>query len=228
MKNTHHVDWIECLVRRGHWNHLGWVSNYDWKNPEAASAGRRLQKVLGYRFVLESVTYPARVTPGSAFSVAFRVCNVGSTPMYYNWPVELGLFSELGRERIWKATFANLDIRQWLPGDRWMRSAQWDPVQGRFVLDDLPARYESAPRVHHVTGSFSLPADFKPGRYILTLAILDPAGKRATCRFATKQYFAGGRHPIGRIGVAKDLDQAELDPMWFDDPSADTLVKYRA
>ena len=65
MAKSHHIDWIECLIRRCHWNHLGRVSCYDWKKPAAAN-GQRLQKSFGYRFVVEEVSYPVRVVPGGA------------------------------------------------------------------------------------------------------------------------------------------------------------------
>ncbi|MSU58341.1 MAG: DUF4832 domain-containing protein [Pedosphaera sp.] len=210
MAQAPHVAWIECLTRRGHWNHLGWVAEYDWQRPAAKAAKQRLQKAFGYRFVLEEVNYPAQVTQGGTLEVAFTVRNVGSSPFYYNWPVELSLLDEQTHHPVWRETFAAVDIRQWLPGDRWMQFADWDATRGHYVLDHGPARYEIPATANQVRGHFNLPRNLRRGTYLLALAILDPGGMTPSCRFAIGNYFTGGRHPIGRIGVRKDVEAVEL------------------
>ncbi len=157
MAQAPHADWIECLTRRGHWNHLGWVAEYDWKRPEARTAEQRLQKTFGYRFVLEEVNYPAQVSQGGTLEVAFTVRNVGSSPFYYNWPVELSLLDEQTHQPVWRETFTAVDIRQWLPGERWMQFAEWDAARGHYDLDDRPARYEVPATATLVRGHFKLP-----------------------------------------------------------------------
>ena len=226
MSNPQHIDWIECLVRRGHWNHLGWVAFYDWKRPEAAAHGQRLQKAFGYRFVLEEVSYSARVLPGRTLEIAFKVRNTGSTPFYYNWPVTACLLDEQTHECVWEEDFPGADIRTWLPGDRWLQFASWSKELAHFVLDDGAARYEVAAQPITISGRFTLPSRLPPARYVLALAILDPAGRSPACRFAITNYFAGGRHPIGRIGVGRDLDVAELDSGSFGDLAADRSLGY--
>jgi hypothetical protein len=64
------------------------------------------------------------------------------------------------------------------------------------------------------------------GDYTLALAILDPAGMQPAVRFAIRNYFIGGRHPIGVIGVGKTPSSAELDPACFDDPAKDKTLHY--
>ena len=62
-----------------------------------------------------------------------------------------------------------------------------------------------------------------PGEYILALAILDPAGNVPAVRFAIKNYFKGGRHPMGKIGVnytpeaftVREFDDIRLDSSLF-------------
>ena len=61
---------------------------------------------------------------------------------------------------------------------------------------------------------------------ILALAILDPAGNLPCARFSTVNYFTGGRHPIGRIGIAARPAAVEVDPLTFDDPGADRTLHY--
>jgi hypothetical protein len=226
MMKSHHVDWIECLVRRGHWNHLGWVSYYDWTQPVAAAHGQRLQNAFGHRFVIEEVSFPARAMPGEALEVNFTVRNTGSSPFYYNWPVELSLLDEQTHQPVWRETFADVGIRQWLPGDRWMQFAEWDATLGHYVLGQSPARYEIPAKADHVRGQFTLPPNLRRETYILALAILDPAGMMPSCRFAIENYFTGGRHPIGRIGVGHNLEAAELDPARFNSLAADATVAY--
>jgi hypothetical protein len=103
---VNHTDEIIAMVRRLHWNHLGWVSDYDAKNPKAAANARRIQKALGYRFVLDEVRYPRRIEAGRQFAVSFSVRNTGSSPFYYRWPVELSLLDPTTRKPVGKARSA--------------------------------------------------------------------------------------------------------------------------
>jgi len=228
MTDEGHVAWVECLTRRLHTNHLGWVASYNQCLPGAAANARRLQKVFGYRFLLEEVRCPVTINPGEPFEVSLAVRNVGSAPFYYNWPVEVSLLSPADREPLWRATFGDVDIRRWLPGDRWMQFAHWDDTAKRYVLDDGEPRYAVEPQRYEQAGRFELPADFPAGQYILALAILDPAGMRPSCRFATVNYFTGGRHPICRVGVGFRPSRCELDDSLFDDPAADRSLHYVA
>lgn len=61
--------------------------------------------------------------------------------------------------------------------------------------------------------------------YILALAILDPAGNLPSVRFATTNYFRGGRHPIGWIGVGRRQPKQRPLPA-FDDPAQDHTLHY--
>ena len=225
MAKSHHVDWIECLVRRGHWNHLGWVSYYDWKKPVAAAHGQRLQKVFGHRFVIEEVSYPARGQAGSASGnqvhrpqhrlIAVLLQLAGGTEPARRAQPPACLAGDL-RRRGRSPMAARRPLEQF---------ADWNAALGRYTLDDRPAQYQF-PRPNPVRGRFTLPRDLRRGRYVLALAILDPAGMTPACRFAIDNYFTGGRHPIGRIGVGRELDDAELDPSRFDDMAADQSLGY--
>ncbi|RPH91924.1 MAG: T9SS C-terminal target domain-containing protein, partial [Calditrichaeota bacterium] len=68
--------------------------------------------------------------------------------------------------------------------------------------------------------------DLKPGAYKLALAVLDPAGRLPSLRFAIKNYTKGGRHPIGHIGFGTEMTNAALDSTTFDDPYTDKSLYY--
>ena len=69
--------------------------------------------------------------------------------------------------------------------------------------------------------------DISEGRYILALGILDPACGRPTVRFANTNYFTGGYHPLGYIGVGLDEKAPALDPADFNDLQSDTTLNYK-
>jgi len=206
-----HRDWLIDTIRWLHGNDLGWVANYDAADPLVHAGAQEVQKAFGYRFVIEEVRYDAVVLPDQAFSVTFWVRNTGSAPFYCNWPVEVSLLDPQSRNVVWKDTFRDADIRTWLPGDQWNKESR---------------EYEIEPREYEIGGIFTLPRDVAEGEYVLALAILDPAGMLPAVRFAIENYFIGGRHPVGVIGVDKAPSLVELDPTSFDDPAEDNTLHY--
>jgi hypothetical protein len=194
---VHNADAIIKLIRELHWNHLGWLSNYDRSNSEAVANAARVQDALGYRFVLDEVRFPASLLPGNPFRVDLSVRNTGSSPLYYAWPLEVSLLDASTREPRWKAPFRNVDLRTILPGNS-----------------------------TKISGEFYCPSDMPKGEYLLAVAILDPAGERPAVRFATAQYFQGGRHPMGWVGVGKAASSNQM-PV-FDDPALDHSLFYNA
>jgi len=208
-----HLGFLLDTIRQLHCNHLGWISDYDRNNPGTKAGAENVQKALGYRFVIDEVSYPATLSVNKPFKVLFTVRNTGSSPFYYNWPVELSLLHPQTRKVVWRDTFKDLDIRQWLPGDKWNRERR---------------SYDVEPQLFNVEGTFTLPESVSMDEYILSLAILDPAGMLPSARFAICNYFKGGRHPIGVIGIAKRPRHTTLDPASFDNPGDDTTLHYTA
>lgn len=211
LSDPQHRAFLIDSIRWLHGNHLGWVANYDQDDPKARAGADEVQKVTGYRFVIDAVSYAGAVSPGGELLVSFSVRNTGSSPFYYNWPVEVSLLDPDTRAPVWRGTFKNLDIRQWLPGDEW---------------DNEKQAYQVSPETYQVEQSFALPPDIPVGTYILSLAILDPAGMLPCARFAIQNYFKGGRHPIGWLRVGGTLDNPELPASMFDDPAADRSLHY--
>ncbi|MBN1480326.1 DUF4832 domain-containing protein [candidate division KSB1 bacterium] len=205
-----HRNFLIYTIRWLHCTQLRWVADYDQNNAAAKAGGELVQKVFGYRYVIDEVTYPSRIDRDQEFTVSFTGRNTGSAPFYYDWPVELALLNE-SNTVIWSADFDSVDIRTWMPGDKWKRSDS---------LYTVPA----APFI--AGGTFKISNELNPGIYKLALAVLDPAGRLPSLRFAIKNYAKGGRHPIGYIGFGADIHSAELDSTTFENPYNDRSLHY--
>jgi hypothetical protein len=121
------------------------------------------------------------------------------------------LLDPKSKEVVWKDTFKKIDIRRWLPGDKWNKDEQL---------------YEVKPKIYQVHGSFMLSTAVLEGQYVLALAILDPAGMLPSVRFAIRNYLIGGRHPIGLVGVNRTVENTDLDSDCFADPAKDRTLHY--
>ncbi|SEN15317.1 DUF4832 domain-containing protein [Paenibacillus sp. OV219] len=202
--NTNYViDWI----MKTHTSSLGWISDYTASNAAVEVGATAMQKVLGYRFVLNQVTFTGNVTPGGTMNVSFQVTNKGSSPFYYNWPVEASLLKSDGTVA-WKGVFP-VDTRTWLPGSDWNSATR---------------AYNQAPAVNIVNGAFKIPTTLPNGTYTLTLTILDPAGWKPSARFANSNYYTGGRTPIGKVGIGMDPANQTLGT--FASLKSDTTLGY--
>ena len=193
------------------------------------AGAEQLQRALGYRFELDQVCFTSTLEAGGALQVSVDIRNSGSAPFYENWPLELSLLDPITREVVWSDTFKNADPREWQPGKS-MIEPNWEHPED---VHELPrAHWPKAaienwckpPLVHRVQGSFH--PEVNPGRYILALALLDPAGMRPTVQFATTQYWNGGRHPMGVVAVGGESGGLFPKDMTFDDPIADHSLGY--
>jgi len=204
-------EYLIDYIRKVHCNHLGWINNYDTIDYKVRAGADVIQQNLGYRFVLNQINYTSNILPGQSLKVRFSVSNIGSSPFYYNWPVEVSLLDPATHQPVWKNVFQQVDIRKWLPGDQW---------------DSTLRKYTKEPAINTITGEFKLPNELPKGEYILALSILDPAGNVPSVRFAIKNYFKGGRHPIGKIGIGKTLSSFTLDETIFDELYSDRSLHY--
>jgi hypothetical protein len=210
MVDSIHRDFLIYTIRWLHCTQLRWVANYNQNNPAARAGAEEVQKVFGYRYVIDEVSYPNRVEKGEEFTVSFSGRNTGSAPFYYDWPVELSLLDE-SNNVVWSAEFDSVDIRTWMPGDKWEKSESMYSVP----VESFKAK-----------GTFNLDGNISTGQYKLAIAVPDPAGWLPSMRFAIKNYLKGGWHPIGYIGVESDIQFSELDSTSFDDPFMDKTLKY--
>jgi hypothetical protein len=200
-------------IRRYHASYLGWIDGYDDSSREVLAGAAELQKAFGYRFVLDSAVYPLAVSPGIKLTVKLTARNTGSAPFYLDWPVAVALLDPATKASVWSAPLNGVDIRKWLPGEDW---------------DSTAFAYRSPAVPYHDEGHAGLPANIPPGQYLLALAILDrQGGMLPSARFATANYFRGGWHPLGFIGIGKAPVEAGLKDILFDSPAFDDSLSYK-
>ena len=213
MKVPAHRRYMIDKIRRYQTSYLGWISSYDDSNPEVREGAAELQKAFGYRFVLVSASYPLAVQPGKPLSVKLSVRNTGSAPFYLDWPVAVALLDPATKKPVWSAPLAGVDIRKWLPGENW---------------DSAAFAYRRPAVPYHDEGLATLPADIQPGKYIVALALLDrQGGMMPSARFANENYFRGGWHPLGFIGVGEAPQEVALKNVKFDSPAFDDSLHYK-
>ena len=222
-----HRNFIINTIRWLHCTQFRWIENYDRTNKEAQAGADLIQQALGYRFILEKVAFTPSIT-NETLRVVLQVKNMGSAPFYYDWPLEMSLLDPDDRSIVWKQTIDNVNIRDWRPGDGWT-APEW--IQTRkgykpntnWVEKGTPG-WATPPKTY--TASCDLKLSIPTGKYILSLAILDPSGNLPSLRFATRQYFKGGRHPIGIVAVNQGNGGTLPEDMVFDDPAADHSLHY--
>ena len=167
---------------------------------------------MGYRFVLSNFSYPTSIKPDEPFKISFDVTNTGSSPFYYDWPVEISLLNSQTKEVVWSKTLKTPKISQWMPGDNWNNSSKV---------------YTQPATPNHVEEELTLDKKLDTGDYIISIAVLDPAGMLPSLRFAVQNYFEGGRHPMGHIGVNTEPIYFEIPVSSFNDMRQDKTLKYK-
>ena len=198
-------------IRNLHCNHLGGVTWANFNDPTFKINAAELQKAMGYRFVLNEFSYPVKIQKGVPFNISFDVTNTGSSPFYYDWPVEIALLDISTKSKVWSKTLDNVKISQWFPGDNW---------------DKTKNEYLTKPQKKHISEQLTLDVDLTGGKYIISISVLDPAGMVPSLRFATANYLLGGRHPMGFVGVGKDITDYTANTAEFVDLNADKTLRY--
>lgn len=231
-----HRNYVLNTIRWLHATQLRWISNYDRSIAANREGAEFIQKSLGYRFILEEAGFSSRASETGSFSVELRVRNEGSAPFYSDWPLEVSLLDPNTRVPVWRDTFADVDLRDWLPGSSWTdpdwrQVSQWDPKNNRLdVWEDATwdrgtPGYATPPLSYPVRGEFQ--ADLPDGEYLLAIAILDPTGGNLPAvRFATANYLQGGRHPLGRIAFGEGIGGELPENFPFADPHTDNTLHY--
>lgn len=199
-------------IRNLHNNHLGGITWANFDNTEFKVNAELLQKSMGYNYVLSDFTYPGRIEKNKPFKVSFKVVNNGSSPFYYNWPVEIALLNKRTKKKVWGKVLDGVNISEWMPGDNW---------------DKATSKYLSAPPVYQIEKEITLDTDLPEQEYVIAVSVLDPAGMEPSLRFAIENYFIGGRHPMGYIGINKELENYEIPANEFRSMKDDRTLKYK-
>ena len=208
--DTIHRNWIIDYNKEFHCSGLGWISQYSRNNPDVKVGADIMQLSFGYRFVIDSFSYPKKIEKGVPFNVSFSVINKGSAPFYYNWPVELSIL-DADKKMVWKGNFNDADITTWLPGDEYNRTTR---------------EYDINAEVHKVNGSFTMNQALAAGQYTIALSVIDPSGNWPALRLSIINYFNGGRHPMGYVGVDATIDNYEINTSDFDNMYIDKSLHY--
>jgi hypothetical protein len=198
-------------IRNLHCNHLGGITWADFNDTVFFHHASFLQKALGYRYILSNFQYPEKIKVGQPFDISFDITNEGSSPFYYNWPVEVSFLDVHTHKKAWSAILYNVNISEWMPGDNW---------------DVTSNKYTIPPLIHNVNSRVQVNKSLPDGEYIVALSILDPAGMQPSLRLANENYFNGGYHPMGYIGVNKRPKSYFLDKNMFDDIQGDKSLNY--
>lgn len=200
-------------IHRLHCTGLGWVAQYDQNDPEVAAGAQTVQKAFGYRFVIKKFSCFRRAEPGEELRFQFEVVNTGSAPFYSNWPVVFSLLDPKDGSLVWRTPLKHVDIRDWIGGDDW---------------DSELEAYRVPAKTYTLDASVGIPQALPKGQYIGALSIVDPAGHQPALRFAIQNYFPGGRHPLGIVGIGIDVDGGhEVDSTLFLDPMEESRRGYK-
>jgi chitodextrinase len=125
LSSNSNTDYVISWIQSTHTSSLGWIAEYNPATANVEPNATRMQKALGYRYVVTAATFPSNVAAGGAMAVSFTVKNVGNAPFYYNWPVKANLL-RADHSIACTGTF-NVDLRTWLPGNQYT-------VSGSFTI----------------------------------------------------------------------------------------------
>ena len=213
MTNPRYRQYMIGKIRRYHASYLGWIADFDPKKPGVLEGAAEIQKVLGYRFVLEQFSFTPRIAPDGALAISFAVRNTGSAPFYLDWPVAAALLDVKTRKPVWQAELKNADVRQWFPGDKW---------------NEKTSAYEMPAKNYEVSERVAVPRTLATGEYLLALAILDrQGGLTPSARFACANYITGGWHPLGVVGMGCSPTRTEPAAELFTSPAFDSTLAYK-
>lgn len=111
---------------------------------------------LGYRFRIRSASFARSAKPGSNVALQIQGANLGNSPMYYAWPVQVQLLNSQGESMgQWRV---KTDIRKWLPGE--------------FVVSEtLPLPENLSPGLYTWTFAILDPATGKSGIHLANKTI---------------------------------------------------------
>jgi len=141
---------------------------------------KEYRKLSGYRIQVDNVVMPVRVVPGSAFALEVDWSNLGLTPAYNQWSLQIQLREQSGGKVAWQGT-SGLDLQTLLPTR--------DLASG----NDSPNQFSD---------TFTLPADIAAGTYDVVVLATDPTGYYKPLALANQGRRDDGSYLLGQTTVA--------------------------
>ena len=152
-------------------NHVSMINaNIGRVPPESMPQLEKLARMAGYRFVLREINHDKFVSHPGTLNMKMKWANVGVAKLYRSFKLQVSLRNSAG-EAVTTTTVADIDPRDWLPGER-----------------DLSA-------------SVPIPVGLSPGEYALAVAITDPANQRRPLSLAMDAPEKDGWYQVSRVVV---------------------------
>jgi len=221
LNKTQYTNNMIDVIRELHCSGLGWISSYMDINAEykdivkidsLKANASIIQNEFGYRFLLSEFTCQTRTEPGSKMDFSFKVTNTASAPFYYKWPVAVVLIDETTRQIKEKIIIPDIDITQWLPGDKYNYTSRI---------------YQTPAVTHSISGSATIPGSLPKGKYLIGISILEPNSKSPGIFFALENFFKESQtQPLARIGIGESAGANTLDGVRFDNPKTNDARYY--
>jgi hypothetical protein len=140
---------------------------------------REYRELAGYRFQLNSLVLPERLSPGGQFTLTTTWSNIGLTPAYTPWTLQLQFRDVSTGNVVWQGP-STFDFQAFLPTR--------DPLTGH----DAPAT-----RAEVLTLADSVPA----GAYAVFALAVDPSAYYQPLRLANVGRQDDGSYALGLVEV---------------------------
>lgn len=137
---------------------------------------RMANKAAGYRFVVDSLTVPEVVTPGSEMTVSASWSNTGVGPAYLPWDTMIELRNPADGSVV---------------------------LSGRSAID-LATLLPTGDRPAVVVDRFAVPGSLAPGSYDVHVRAVSPEGYLAPLNLAIAGRTADGSYRLGTVQVAAE------------------------
>lgn len=216
--NNQYTNNMIDVIRELHASGLGWIASYTLDgafntDPNVVKMNaERIQKALGYRFILSEFSCSARTLEDRSLNINFKVKNEGSAPFYQSWPIALVLIDESTQEIAWKKILSGIDVTSWLPGENY---------------DYNNRVYEIPVQEYAHNLSVTIPESVNSGQYLVGLSILEPYSETPGVFFAIENFLAASQtQPLMRIGIGEDMTGEHVINIPFDDPIVDDMRFY--
>ncbi len=154
--------------------HATYMNNKSAPIPAGTRAEvERFLRRLGYRLVVRSVEHTKSAVPGDELAVSIVWENAGVAPPYRDYRVSIRLAGASDRPAKPIIVTTETSIRGWLPGS------------------------------HTTKAAVRVPRTVRPGRYELSVGLVDPVTKTPAVRLAIEGRDAGGWYPVSHLDIGR-------------------------